>query len=282
MWASFSIPADDARRPTPTQRAIRWLLAPTLAALTLAALIEAPRAEDPQIAKRRASQQKTFTDVEITDGFFKIAFGAEFHVAGRVDRIRKYDGPVRIYVDSRARPDRRRQVADVVTDIGARVEHLDIAATDDRQTANVAVTLVRNRDLEPTIRAFYGRDRARQIQRSLEPQCLSGFRKDEQFRIVHSDVILVVDAGEFVFYDCVYEELLQALGPINDDSSVPWSMFNDDVQMGFFGVYDQYLLNILYDPRVRPGMTREEVRELLPQVLPSARAFVTRVNSLAR
>ena len=33
-------------------------------------------------------------------------------------------------------------------------------------------------------------------------------------------------------------------------------MFNDDVQMGFFGLYDQYLLNILYDPRIRAGMTR--------------------------
>ena len=143
------------------------------------------------------------------------------------------------------------------------------------------VTLVRDRDLERTIRAFYGRDRARQIQSSLEPQCLSGFQKDDQYRIVRADVILVVDAGEFVFYDCVYEELLQALGPINDDSSVPWTMFNDNVQMGFFGLYDQYLLNILYDPRIRPGMTREEVRALLPQVLPSARAFVARANALA-
>ncbi len=26
-------------------------------------------------------------------------------------------------------------------------------------------------------------------------------------------------------------------------------MFNDAVRMGFFGVYDQYILNILYHPR---------------------------------
>ena len=118
------------------------------------------------------------------------------------------------------------------------------------------MTLVRDRDLARTIRALYGINRARRIQRSLEPQCLSGFRKDESFRILHSDVILVADAGDFVFYDCIYEELLQALGPINDDATVPWSMFNDDVQMGFFDVYDQYILNILYHPRIRPGMTR--------------------------
>jgi hypothetical protein len=52
-------------------------------------------------------------------------------------------------------------------------------------------------------------------------------------------------------------------------------MFNDDVQMGFFDVYDQYLLNILYDPRVRPGMTKKEVNALLPDVLSTTRRWVT-------
>jgi hypothetical protein len=262
------------------RRVASVLIATALAPLALAKSIDITRAENPQIAKLRAAEQKTFTDAQIIEGFFKTAFGAELAVAGRADRIRKYDGPVRVFVESRAKPDRRRQVAAAVADIARRVEHLDIAMTDERAAANVAVTLVRNRDLAATIRAFYGHNRARQIERSLEPQCLSGFSKDEQYRIVHSDVILVVDAGNFIFYDCVYEELLQALGPINDDSSVPWTMFNDDVQKGFFDVYDQYLLNILYDPRIRPGMMRDEVRALLPQVLPSARAFVARVNSL--
>ena len=252
-----------------------------IAFLAFGTTLDLARAENPRIEKLRAAEQKTFTDAQIVEGFFKIAFGAELAVAGRVDRIRKYEGPVRVFVENRARPDRRRQVADAVADIAGRVDHLDIAMTDDPAAANVAVTLVRNRDLARTIRAFYGRDRARRIERSLEPQCLSGFGKDEQDRIVHSDVILVADAGDFIFFDCLYEELLQALGPINDDPSVPWSMFNDDVQKGFFDVYDQYLLNILYYPRVLPGMTREEVRALMPQVLPSVRAFVARVNGLA-
>jgi Protein of unknown function (DUF2927) len=259
---------------------IARLLAAVLVLLTCSAAPDVARGENPQVAKLRAAEIKTFTDAQIIEGFFKTAFGAELAVAGRVDRIRKYDGPVRVFVESRAKPDRRRQVADAVADIAARVDHLDIATTDDRAAANVAVTLVRNRNLARTIRAFYGRDRARRIERSLEPQCLSGFSKDEQYRIVHSEVILVVDAGDFIFYDCVYEELLQALGPINDDASVPWTMFNDDVRKGFFDVYDQYLLNILYDPRIRPGMTRDEVRAVMPQVLPSVRAFVARVNGL--
>jgi Protein of unknown function (DUF2927) len=87
-------------------------------------------------------------------------------------------------------------------------------------------------------------------------------------------VILPVDDGEFSFYDCAYEELLQALGLVNDDSSVPWTMFNDAVQMGFFDVYDEYLVNILYDPRIRPGMTKRELDRVLPEVLPDVRAWV--------
>ena len=141
------------------------------------------------------------------------------------------------------------------------------------------VRLVRDRDLSGTVRKLYG-DKGRQIVRSLEPQCLSGFRKDERFRIMRSDVILVVDKGEFIFFDCAYEEMLQALGPIRDDPTIPWTMFNDDVQMGFFDVYDQYILNILYHRRVQPGMTKAQVRALLPKIMPEVRAFVARKNGI--
>jgi hypothetical protein len=259
----------------------RRVLVLILGVLIAAASWPAPAAaEHPDVAKRRAAERKTFTDAEIIDGFFRIVFGAEFHVSGRVDRIRKYEEPVRVHVESRARPDRRKQVAAVVDDIRSKVRHLDIAMAGSRKDANVTVTLVRDRDIEKTIRQFYGREQAARIVKSLEPQCLSGFRKDELFRIQHSDVIIVVDAGTFIFMDCIYEELLQALGPINDDDKLPWTMFNDEVQMGYFDIYDQYLLNILYDPRIRAGMTKDQVKELLPQILPDVRAWVTKVNGL--
>jgi hypothetical protein len=266
----------------PTARAIlRGLFAITLSALFAAAFWPADaRAEPTEIAKRRAAERTTFTDAEIIDGFYRIVFGAEFHVSGSVDRIRKYEKPVRVLADSRAKPDRRKQVENVVDDIRSKIRHLDIAMADSSKEANITVTLVRDRDIEKTIRKFYGREQAARIVKSLEPQCLSGFRKDELFRIERSDVIVVVDAGEFIFRDCIYEELLQALGPINDDDDLPWTMFNDEVQMGFFGIYDQYLLNILYDPRIRAGMTKDQVKELLPQILPDVRAWVTKVNGL--
>jgi hypothetical protein len=235
-------------------------------------------AENVEVSARRGVERTGFSNEEIVDGFFKIAFGAELRVGGGGDRIRKFEAPVRVFIDNRAQADRKDVIAAVVADIREHVDHLDIDVTQDRRAANVVVTLVRNRDFKRTIRAFYGPDRARQIEQRLNPECLSGFSEDAQHRIRRAEVILTADSGDFRFADCAYEELLQALGPINDDRSVPWTMFNDDVQMGFFDIYDQYLLNILYDARVRPGMTRDEVKALLPDVLPQVREQIARTN----
>jgi Protein of unknown function (DUF2927) len=51
--------------------------------------------------------------------------------------------------------------------------------------------------------------------------------------------------------------------------------------MGYFDVYDQYILNLLYDPRIKAGMTVREVRAVLPEALADVRAWVKQVNNLA-
>jgi hypothetical protein len=236
-------------------------------------------AEIPAIAQRQRVEKRSFTDAEIVDGFLKTSFGAEYQIAGRVDRIRKYVRPVKVFADGH-RADRKAQLAKVVADIAAHVKNLDIAMTESGETADITVRMVRDRDLYRTIVSLYGNDRAKEIRISLDPQCLTGFRKNENYEIEHSDVILTVDNGDFIFLDCAYEELLQSLGPINDTDTVPWTMFNDEVSMGFFDVYDQYILNLLYDPRIKVGMTVDEVKAVLPEVLPDVRAWVKKLNNL--
>ncbi|AWL99475.1 DUF2927 domain-containing protein [Bradyrhizobium amphicarpaeae] len=264
----------------PSSAALRVaLLAFTALAYAPDVAVTAVAGELPAVASRQRAEKKSFTDGEIVDGFLKTAFGAEYHLAGRVDRIRKFDGPVRVYAES-DRADRKAQLARVVADIGKRVQHLDIAMIDSNEAANVRVKLVRDRDLFRTLTSFYGAEKAREIRSSLDPQCLSGFRKNDNFEIEHSDVILTVDNGDFTFLDCAYEELLQSLGPINDTASVPWTMFNDNVSMGYFDVYDQYILNLLYDPRIKAGMTVTEVKAVLPTVLADVRSWVKQVNDL--
>jgi hypothetical protein len=250
------------------------------ATITTDGIVSSPaQAENNDISIRRATERTTFSDDEIRDGFFKTAFRAELQFGRQDERIRKFNEPVRVFVANQGAPDRSADIAAIVGDIHARVNHLDLAVTTDRKSANLVVMLVPARDFAQTIRSRYGEDAAKKIQHSLHPQCLSGIAKDQSYRIRRAEVILPVDAGEFQFYDCAYEELLQSLGLINDDSSVPWTMFNDEVQMGFFDIYDQYLVNTLYDPRVRPGMTKDEVNALLPDIFPTVRAWVTSASS---
>src|ERR1700759_2985871 len=115
-----------------------------LSGLVLDGLVwqHAVAAEIPGLASRQPSEKKSFTDGEIVDGFLKTAFGAEYHLAGRVDRIRKYDTPVRVFADGVNRADRKAQLAKIVGDIASRVQHLDIAMAETGEDANVVVKLV--------------------------------------------------------------------------------------------------------------------------------------------
>jgi hypothetical protein len=226
------------------------------------------------------AEKKSFTDSQIIDGFLKTAFGAEYHLAGRVDRIRKYQMPVRVFVDGSIRADRHKQIGKVVRDIAARIQHLDIAV------ANSAITPISlSRWCATAIfrkPSHLSTDRRRprkSMTHWIRSACPDS--AERELRNPGSDVILTVDNGDFVFLDCAYEELLQSLGPINDTDTVPWTMFNDQVSMGYFGVYDQYILNILYDPR-KAGMTVDEVRAVLPSVLPDVRAWVAKINDLPK
>src|SRR5438128_11115155 len=145
-----------------------FLIAAALATLTTAIALPSPAAAElPAIAARQRAEKKNFTDSEIVEGFFKTAFGAEYHLAGRVDRIRKYEVPVRVFADG-IRADRKAQIATIVADIAARVQHLDIAMAGSAEDANVQVKLVRDRDLYRTIATFYGSERAREIRSSLD------------------------------------------------------------------------------------------------------------------
>lgn len=87
---------------------IRKWLAPGLLGLAGCVALPLPAFTDvAAVSSRQRSEKKAFTDSEIIDGFMKTAFGAEYHLAGRVDRIRKYHAPVRIFVDGSARTDRQ-------------------------------------------------------------------------------------------------------------------------------------------------------------------------------
>lgn len=61
---------------------------------------------------------------------------------------------------------------------------------------------------------------------------------------------------------CIHEELAQGMGLANDSPNVRPSIFNDDDEFALLTTHDEYLLTMLYDPRLRPGMTLPQARPI--------------------
>ncbi len=92
--------------------------------------------------------------------------------------------------------------------------------------------------------------------------------------IKRSAAVIVSDEGEFLFHRCLVEEVLQGLGPMNDDDTLIHSVFNDRSHHSRFTAFDQILLNMLYDPRIKPGMSTTQLQNILPLVARDARRRV--------
>ncbi|MFZ5964752.1 DUF2927 domain-containing protein [Thalassococcus sp. BH17M4-6] len=76
---------------------------------------------------------------------------------------------------------------------------------------------------------------------------------------------------ELLTRSCIHEEVAQGLGVGNDSPQARPSIFNDDDEFALLTTHDEMLLRILYNPRLRPGMTAEEaipiVRDLAAQMV---------------
>lgn len=61
---------------------------------------------------------------------------------------------------------------------------------------------------------------------------------------------------------CVHEELAQGLGLANDSPKARPSIFNDDDEFALLTSHDELLLKMLYDRRLRAGMSWEQARPI--------------------
>jgi len=65
---------------------------------------------------------------------------------------------------------------------------------------------------------------------------------------------------------CLHEEVAQGLGLANDSPEARPSIFNDDEEFALLTTHDEYLLRLLYDRRLRPGMTAAEAVPIVRDV----------------
>jgi hypothetical protein len=247
---------------------IHIAVAATLCAIGAAAFAASDKQPAPPGSFDGAPEQYTrFTSAELTRGFLALAFGSDLSIGAKSKGVRRFTHDIRARVVSTGSVDRKAAMEKIITEYAAAVPNLRLHLAQGGDEADITVRLIDEGDFANAIESAFGRETARTFVEKTDAQCMTSVRSDQDGEIAHSISFVIVDQGDDVFLDCAYHELLHAFGLSNHDDKNPWTMLNQERQVGYLTVYDRALLTILYDPRLEPGLTRSEARRLLPKLI---------------
>ena len=210
------------------------------------------------------------SNAALIDAFNKTMFASEyslFHFGSGY--VRKFATPVRLYVGGTVTGERRRQVQEFALSLNDLIDGLRVILVNRPSTANFVVHLVRRTQYEQFVREQVVRTANARVRGRCMVQA-----KYNRSGIWRSDAVVVADEGDALFNRCMTEEILQGLGPLNDDPSLHQSMFNDSTSWTEFRRFDRLLLNMLYDKRLKPGMSQDEANSLLPAIIRDVRRSI--------
>lgn len=209
----------------------------------------------------RSAASESIDPDRLHTAFFRTVFGLEYD-GGHVDaqKVKRYSGPVRFHVEDRSGTGRLEDAWRFLQRLPRTIGHLEMTMETVRSRANFRVILVRDRDFSHVVAQELNADAI-----AMNARCLVGV-STLNGRIERSTAVIVAD-DDFLFERCLVEEVLQGLGPMNDDDSLSESVFNDRSPHAYFTAFDQALMNVLYHPLIRPGMTGSEAQVALPFVM---------------
>jgi hypothetical protein len=226
-----------------------------------------------------------FDNAELARNFEWIALRSEVALDrpgtddnAREGALRRWSGPIRWNLIGAGATLRDRAEIAAVFERIAEASGLDIAEVGESETANyiILVTTPEERDQVSALLTRVSRPVAKvfdQWRRSPLIVCAGVFggpRPD----IPDISVAFVFLGDELtgrLRRACIHEEIAQAMGLPNDHPDVRPSIFNDDQEFALLTVHDEWLLRLLYDPRLEPGMEAADVRPILPAILAERR-----------
>lgn len=221
-----------------------------------------------------------FTDAELIDGFIQTVFGAETangEDEGSASRqIKKFTGPVRYHIVSTSRVDQRETLRGFLADLSDSVANLQLEETGDYDAAEMVIFLTDRRDYKSVIRRTVWEGVNTEF---LEENACSAVLAARSSGIERANIYLVADEGFAGLSHCMVEEIAQSLGPANDSVHLKDSIFNDESELNVFGLFDWYILNMLYDERIHPGMGEADVLPLLPTIIADVRARLPQIRA---
>jgi hypothetical protein len=220
----------------------------------------------------------------LADNFIRIAMYDEFdsstgNLVARTteSRLRRWNTPVRVALHFGASMPEKRQanerarIASFLARL-SRITGLPIRLADSR--ANFFLYIVNEDErqaLGPVIQTVMpgvtGTDIASFTQMPSSTYCQVSAMVDNQTWLYRRAFAVVrAEHPGLMHLSCLHEEITQGLGLPNDSPRARPSIYNDDQEFALMTPMDEMMLRMLYDRRLRPGMTVTEARPIVQQI----------------
>jgi hypothetical protein len=241
----------------------------------------------------RAARDVGYGNADLVEHFLRVAFGEEYTLDGGryVPLARRSEAPLkrwgnglRFWVETDGTRTDDIAVAEFAARL-ARITQLEITRARSRSAANLVLHFLdaAGRDrIEERLSGDSDQSQMIELLRAWrttpEWPCASEFyyqpRNGSPPYQIEFAVIWVRDELSGVSrQSCIEEEMSQALGLARDDASVRPSIFNDDEEFALLTEHDELLLRILYDPRLRPGLTQIEPLPIVQRIVGDLRPW---------
>jgi hypothetical protein len=222
-----------------------------------------------------------FTNTMLARNFEQIAlyneYDSSFSGRGGASPLRRWTAPVRmevIFGDSippseratdsaniRAYAERLERVTNHPVSIAKRPNFIVIIADEDDRAEALAQAAARLPGISAASLAPLNNLRD-------DTYCVVAAYASGQGSNVYTAALAVIRAENpsLLRLSCIHEELAQGMGLANDSPSARPSIFNDDDEFALLTRHDELLLQMLYDPRLSPGMTADEARDTIQTI----------------
>ena len=105
-----------------------------------------------------------------------------------------------------------------------------------------------------------------QLPKDIHCMAMTSMSSEPNSAISSALVIIRNELPDVMRRACIHEEIAQSLGLTNDSHFARPSIFNDDDEFAILTKFDEILLQILYDYRLRSGISRQEASEYVRQI----------------
>lgn len=229
-----------------------------------------------------APADATYTNADLLRNFARVAFYAPGgrSLKNRIDddprRLRRWERPVRYALHGSGFTDGdRAEIASLmrrIADISGQTI-TEVAPGEDN--FSIYLTTLDERELIAAGLAVPGADpgpaRAFDFWRfGDEAVCVFNIENDGG-ELVRAHIFIGDEVTGLLRQSCFHEEIVQAMGLPNDHDRVRPSLFNDDEEFALFTEHDEWLLRLLYHPRLRAGMSVEEAGPVARRVMEDLR-----------